>query len=241
MVHALWLLVLLKLLTPPLLPLPVTWLRTTDAAPAVAASSAPSPPRLAGPVEPEASVAAAAEGPLSPQPDLALTNTTISASCSPIALTLWLCGSLVWWTIAGACLLRFHRLLGAAQTAPETVQEQARRLAALLGLRRCPPVAFVAAPLSPMLWALGRSPRLLVPVHLWRRLSGEQQDTLLAHELAHLRRGDRWVRRLEFVVLGLYWWHPVVWWARRRLQEAEEECCGKGKGVRNRYYEYYHM
>ncbi|MHC4399837.1 MAG: M56 family metallopeptidase [Planctomycetota bacterium] len=25
--------------------------------------------------------------------------------------------------------------------------------------------------------------------------------------------------------MGLYWWHPVVWWARRRLHQAEEQCC----------------
>ena len=24
---------------------------------------------------------------------------------------------------------------------------------------------------------------------------------------------------------GLYWWNPVVWWARRALREAEEQCC----------------
>ena len=24
---------------------------------------------------------------------------------------------------------------------------------------------------------------------------------------------------------GLFWWHPVVWWARRELREAEEQCC----------------
>src|SRR5262249_60001036 len=66
---------------------------------------------------------------------------------------------------------------------------------------------------------------LLLPAILWTRLTREQQDTLLAHELAHLRRGDAWVRRLEIVVLGLYWWHPVVWWARREIQEAEEQCC----------------
>ena len=30
---------------------------------------------------------------------------------------------------------------------------------------------------------------------------------------------------LEFVVMGLYWWHPVVWYARRELREAEEQCC----------------
>jgi hypothetical protein len=47
----------------------------------------------------------------------------------------------------------------------------------------------------------------------------------LAHELAHLRRRDHWVRWLELVVLGLYWWHPVAWWARRRFQQAEEQCC----------------
>src|SRR6185312_11123713 len=30
---------------------------------------------------------------------------------------------------------------------------------------------------------------------------------------------------LEFIVRGLYWWHPVVWYAGRELREAEEQCC----------------
>jgi hypothetical protein len=33
------------------------------------------------------------------------------------------------------------------------------------------------------------------------------------------------VRWLEVLATGLYWWHPVLWWARRRLHEAEEQCC----------------
>src|SRR5262249_51440857 len=56
-------------------------------------------------------------------------------------------------------------------------------------------------------------------------LSFEQRSTLLLHELAHLRRRDHWVRLLEFVVLGLYWWNPLVWWARHELREVEEQCC----------------
>jgi beta-lactamase regulating signal transducer with metallopeptidase domain len=48
---------------------------------------------------------------------------------------------------------------------------------------------------------------------------------LLTHELAHYRRGDHWVRLLELVVTGLYWWHPIVWWGRREIEIAEEECC----------------
>src|SRR5262249_54686718 len=68
-------------------------------------------------------------------------------------------------------------------------------------------------------------PLLLVPADLLAQLTREQQETLLAHELAHLRRRDHWVRGLEFLAMGLYWWHPVVWYARRALREAEEQCC----------------
>src|SRR5437899_200882 len=76
-----------------------------------------------------------------------------------------------------------------------------------------------------MLAALVGRPRLLVPAVLWERLNPTQQATLLAHELGHYKRGDHWVRRLELVVSAVYWWHPVVWWARRQIREAEEQCC----------------
>jgi hypothetical protein len=57
------------------------------------------------------------------------------------------------------------------------------------------------------------------------RLSPEQLLTVLAHELAHYRRHDHWVRWLEVLVVGVYWWHPVAWIARRQLKRSEEECC----------------
>ena len=76
-----------------------------------------------------------------------------------------------------------------------------------------------------MLWTLGGRARLLVPAELWPDLSESQQTALIAHELAHLKRKDHWIRWLDLAVTGLYWWHPVVWWARRGLREAEEQCC----------------
>src|SRR5207253_11039399 len=83
----------------------------------------------------------------------------------------------------------------------------------------------VPGAVSPMLWAIGRFPRLLFPAKLLERLNDEQRATLLAHELAHYRRRDHWVRLVELLVSGLYWWHPVIWWARHELHEAEEQCC----------------
>jgi hypothetical protein len=66
---------------------------------------------------------------------------------------------------------------------------------------------------------------LLLPHGLWDRLDDDQRDTLIAHELAHLRRRDHWVRLVEVAATVLYWWLPVLWWARRELREAEEQCC----------------
>ena len=48
---------------------------------------------------------------------------------------------------------------------------------------------------------------------------------MLAHELAHLKRRDHWVRWFEAVVLGFYWWDPIAWWARREMERTEEEAC----------------
>jgi len=79
--------------------------------------------------------------------------------------------------------------------------------------------------ISPMLWAFGCRARLLLPQELWLRLSAQQQSALLAHELAHWRRRDHWVRYVELAATVLYWWHPLIWWGRLRLREAEEQCC----------------
>jgi RND family efflux transporter MFP subunit len=99
-------------------------------------------------------------------------------------------------------------------------------LAGRLGLKHVPETAIVPARVGPMVWAamMGR-PRLLLPEELWARLDSTQQDTVLTHELAHLKRRDHWVRRIETLVLGLYWWFPVAWWTRRELERTEEACC----------------
>jgi len=127
--------------------------------------------------------------------------------------------------VAGARIYRFSRLLRYGRVAPRTLQDEACVLAERLGLARCPTVWLVPGRVSPLLWALGQRACLVVPADLLDSLGPQQRATLFAHELAHARRRDHWVRWLEFVVIGLYWWLPVAWWARRQLQQAEEECC----------------
>jgi hypothetical protein len=67
--------------------------------------------------------------------------------------------------------------------------------------------------------------KLLLPEPLWSRLDETSRRTILCHELAHLARRDHWVRIFTLMVGTVFWWHPVVWWARRNLAEEAEHCC----------------
>jgi beta-lactamase regulating signal transducer with metallopeptidase domain len=207
--HALWLLVLLKLVTPPLVLVPTPWLGTAE----TRAPADPPPPL------------APADGPATPADPGGGPSAGVGVDGTVRLLALWTAGTAAWFALAAIQTWRARRLWRGAQLAPEALGRQARTLTDALGLRWCPEVWTTPATASPLTWWLGGPPRILLPSGLLASLDAEQQATLLAHELAHLRRRDHWIRWLEVLVAGLYWWHPVVWWARRALHQAEEECC----------------
>ena len=122
-------------------------------------------------------------------------------------------------------ILRFGRLLRAAQPAPPDVLRMAAETGKQLGLRRAPAIRMLPVRVSPMIWIIGLKPQVLLPTELFKRLEPAAQSLLLAHELAHVRRKDHLVRLLQLLISTLFWWHPVVWWACRELQQLEELCC----------------
>ena len=134
-------------------------------------------------------------------------------------------GGLIFWSMAAVRIFAFHRLLRDIRPAPAPLQKGVDALAERLNLSRAPSIWLAPGRVPPMLWALGGRARLLVPSQFWQILNEDQQMGLLAHELAHLKRKDHWVRWLDLVVAGFYWWHPVLWWAHSRLRDAEEQCC----------------
>jgi beta-lactamase regulating signal transducer with metallopeptidase domain len=136
----------------------------------------------------------------------------------------WLIGSLAWFSLAIRRAWRFSRALRYAKPASDSLRARAEALARQIGLRRCPAILLLPGRVAPLVWGMGR-PRLLVPEGLESRMSEAALDTLLLHELAHVRRRDHLVRWLEFLALGAFWWNPIAWYARRELREAEEQCC----------------
>jgi hypothetical protein len=47
-------------------------------------------------------------------------------------------------------------------------------------------------------------------------------EAVLAHEWAHIRRGDLWLLALSRWLMTLLFFHPLYWWLRRRIREDQE-------------------
>lgn len=137
----------------------------------------------------------------------------------------WLLGSASFfgWTLVRT--IRFQReLTRAARPTPE-LHRHAAEIGGGLGLRRVPRIYTTRARLRPMVWWTGGRVRILIPSVFLAELDETELRALLAHELAHVRRRDHLVRVVEWLACSVWWWNPVVWWARRELRSAEESSC----------------
>ncbi|HLG57903.1 MAG TPA: M56 family metallopeptidase [Vicinamibacterales bacterium] len=68
-------------------------------------------------------------------------------------------------------------------------------------------------------------PALLWPRSISERLSEEQIEAILAHELAHVRRRDNLAAAVHMLVEAVFWFHPLVWWLGARLVDERERAC----------------
>lgn len=68
-------------------------------------------------------------------------------------------------------------------------------------------------------------PLILFPPATINRLSLDQIEMVLAHEMAHIRRHDHLVNLFQTVVETLLFYHPVVAWVSRQIRIERENAC----------------
>lgn len=142
----------------------------------------------------------------------------------PLPWPVWLAGVVLILCKGTLDGLRFRRRLRRSRDVTPAVLRLVEQAAARLGLRSVPETRVVEDRMSPMILC-GMRPRLILPRPLWNDLDDAGRRAIVYHELAHLRRRDHWILWVERVIACIYWWHPLLWWVRRRLHEEAEFCC----------------
>src|SRR6266566_2862744 len=137
----------------------------------------------------------------------------------------WFCGFLV---VIFQWYLRWRRISAAIRKAvplKEGREVQAlRRLERNAGIWQPLEILLSRTSLEPGIFGITR-PVLVWPEGISERLEDAHLETILAHELCHVRRRDNLAAALHMVVEAIFWFHPLVWWLEARLMEERERAC----------------
>lgn len=142
----------------------------------------------------------------------------------------WL--ALAWCAGAAALLLRFgggmiwleRFYLAQAVPAPGSLEIVCGRLARALKLAR--PVRILTSLRVETPLVLGwLRPVILMPASAFLNLSPEALEAVLAHELAHIHRGDYLINILQTLAESFLFFHPAAWWLSHQIRELREHCC----------------
>ena len=229
--HALWCLVLIKILLPVPITSPVSIVGLVQRE--IVRAQEMQPPVIVG--EPKDAVipvglseivpvADSLETPVSSSPTMPV-DAHESMDIRTILFLLW-CGAVV--VLSLVCIRKTWRLRRTVQKAipngDEAVQSRFEQLVTRIRLRRSPVLLTGESVYSPMVYGLFRS-RVILPTAVASSLPHDELEPIVAHELAHIRRKDLWINTLQVLCRILFLWHPVMWLMDYRIRRYREEAC----------------
>lgn len=140
----------------------------------------------------------------------------------PLVVALWLLGVMV--SAARLCggAWQIHVYKTRAVSEPDK-EWQARFSALYTRLKIRQPVAFLSSNLVTTPIVVGfLKPFILVPAGIFLQIDPRQLETLIAHELIHVRRYDALVNFAQSAVEILFFYHPCVWWMSSVVRSERE-------------------
>ncbi len=215
--YLLWLIVLAKCLVPPLLTVPLPVLPDER----VMILLPPSQPMGVEPVE-----VSVVEVPVPPAPSApVITKHEPRLTILQWLAIGWFMGASGFVLVAVAKALRTELWLRRQRTAlPAGLQSEIEELFSGLGVKISPKLWLVEGIGQPFVWGLLRG-SIYLPGNFTRVDTPEHRRGILGHELSHILRFDAAVNLLQIAAQAVFWLHPFVWWANKRIRAEREKCC----------------
>ncbi len=144
---------------------------------------------------------------------------------SPILVAFWLIGILLFSLRFAGGFWQLHKYKTKEISEPN-LQWQVRFTELLGKLNLNQSVEFLQSNLvgSPMVigWL---KPVVLVPASCFLQMNPSQLETVIAHELLHIKRFDYPVNFIQSFVEILFFYHPCVWWISAKIRQERECAC----------------
>ena len=221
--YLLWLIVLAKCLVPPLLAIPL---------PIMPQVKTPGPTLISNVEMPAANVEMAdtvTSEPLALH-SLPVTSSTIMERLERVTARQWLGFG---WIVGVAAFVLFA-VIKALRTnfwlwrqrkpLPIELQSGIEELFSNLGIKTFPKVWLVEGIGQPFVWGLLRG-SIYLPADFVKVNNAEHRRDILGHELSHILRYDAAVNILQIIAQAVFWHHPFVWWANKKIWTEREKCC----------------
>lgn len=176
-----------------------------------------------GALGPEGAASSAVATPSSPTRN-ALTEFFTRRSLTRGIALVWLSGVVV---VLGMIALSWIRIIYlAAKAAPVTdknILDARRDAVERLGVEREVSLRLSGEAVIPMAWGILR-PTIVLPrsAKTW---TSERLESVLLHEMAHIRSGDPLGMSIASLASAIHWFNPLAWTAARRFESEGEECC----------------
>jgi TonB family protein len=178
----------------------------------------PATPESVDPVALAASSASQGESPVSQK-------LSEVPSLPRVLMLVWLagCAGLYgWWIIGGARLRR--RLLAEAKEVSPAMAASIAAAAAKAGVRRLPRCLAVPHGSGPGLLGVW-TPILALPPALEEKLTPAELESVLIHELIHLKRRDPLWLAVHVAAVSALWFNPLAWLLSRWIRLETEKAC----------------
>jgi uncharacterized protein (TIGR03435 family) len=131
-----------------------------------------------------------------------------------VLFSVWLCGFAIG---AGCWLCSWLRIRRALRFATPRCVEAGRHLSDIRILES-------PLPVEPCVFGIFR-PVLLLPNDIDAHLTREQLETIVLHELCHVRRHDNLTAAVHLLAETVFWFYPPIYWVGERLMRERETAC----------------
>jgi bla regulator protein BlaR1 len=107
---------------------------------------------------------------------------------------------------------------------PACWEQRLQLLAAKSGMKRA--ITFLLSQKVRVPTVIGiLRPVVLIPAMIISGLPADQLESIIIHELAHIRRHDFLINIMQSIMEALFFYHPVVWIISENIRLEREKCC----------------